>query len=261
MQNISFYESGNGFPLVFIHGFCETNDIWDSLNKELSDEFRIVCPDLPGFGRSPLPNNHFSLEEIGDTIIEWLRDIGIHQCIVIGHSLGGYISLEILRKYPEMIKAIGLFNSSAFEDKVDKKEIRNKLIEFIKSHGVEPFLKTFVPSLFYLETADAHTNIIAGLSEKGLSTPSDSVIKYAAAMRDRADSMDLLKTYHDRILLIAGEFDQNVPLKKSKAMAKILDKRNAHFIPESAHMSLFEQSDMCYEIIREFAHRISDPLT
>lgn len=259
MQNISFYESGKGFPVVFIHGFCESNHIWESISKELSSDFRIICPDLPGFGQSPLPVKDFSLEEIGDTLVEWLRSIGVHQCIVIGHSLGGYISLEILRKYPDMVKAIGLFNSSAFEDTADKKENRNKLIEFIKGYGVEPFLKTFVPSLFYPKTADSYRDIISDISKKGLSIQSDSVTKYAAAMRDRKDGIDLLKTYHDRILLIAGEFDQNVPLEKSREMEKILDEGNTHIIPESAHMSLFEQSEMCYGIIREFVHKFSDP--
>ena len=83
-----------------------------------------------------------------------------------------------------------------------------------------------------------------------------SVINYAAAMRDRQDSMDLLTKYHDRILLIAGEFDQNVPLEKSKEMAGILDKDNVHVIPLSAHMSLFERSDLCYDIIRKFVIKI-----
>ena len=82
------------------------------------------------------------------------------------------------------------------------------------------------------------------------------MINYAAAMRDRQDSMDLLTKYHDRILLIAGEFDQNVPLEKSKEMAGILDKDHAHIIPESAHMSLFEQSELCYDIIRKFVKKI-----
>jgi len=252
-----FYESGHGFPLVFIHGFCESSNIWKSLTKELSNDFRIICPDLPGFGQSPLPENNFSLEEIGDDIIAWLKSLDIEQCIVIGHSLGGYISLEILRKHHDFVKGIGLFNSSAFEDLADKKENRNKLINFIGEHGVEPFLNTFVPSLFYSETAKKHQKTIETIRNEGLLIDPKSVMRYAAAMRDRIDSLDLLHKYHDRILLISGEYDQNVLLEKSKAMAKILDKENAHIIHDSAHMSLFEQSDLCYDAIREFARKFN----
>lgn len=257
MRQLFFYESGEGFPVVFIHGFCESSTIWKSLSKELSEGFRVICPDLPGFGNSPLPENDFSLEEIGDYLVAWLKGHNIKKCIVIGHSLGGYIALEILRKHPDFVKAIGLFNSSAFEDPSDKKENRNKLITFIEAHGVDLFLKTFVPSLFYPKTAHNHTQTIAQISEEGLSIKADSVIKYAVAMRDRGDSLDLLKLYHDRILLISGEFDQNVLLHKSKKMAEIIDDDNAHIIPKSAHMSLFEQSELCYNAIRKFVGKFS----
>ncbi len=255
MQEFFFYETGKGFPVVFLHGFCESNQIWNNLSDELSNTFRIICPDLPGFGQSPLPDHKFSLEEIGDSIVSWLKGKDISKCIVIGHSLGGYISLEILRKHPDFVNAIGLFNSSAFGDAEDKKENRSKLIEFIDGYGVEPFIKTFVPSLFYPETAKKHQKTIKEISEQGLKVNPESVKNYAAAMRDREDSMDLIKKHHDRILLIAGEFDQNVPIEKSKEMAGFLDNGNSHILPFSAHMSLFEQSDMCYLAIRKFVQK------
>ncbi len=239
-------------PIVLIHGFCEYSTLWKSLSKELSNDFRIFCPDLPGFGKSPLPKGDFSLEQIGDQIVSWLKSLGIEQCIVIGHSLGGYISLEVLRKYPDFFKEIGLINSSVFEDSIDKKENRNKLIEFIGNNGVDSFIKTFVPSLFYPKTVNLHSKIIELIREEGKLIKSESVVKYAAAMRDRRDSMDLLKIYKKRVLLISGEFDQNIPLETSKRMAQILNQKNAHIIPESGHMSIFEKSELCYAIIKTF---------
>jgi len=252
MQKINFFESGQGFPLVFIHGFCESNKIWNDLARELSEEYRIICPDLPGFGKSALPGKAFSLEQIGDTLVDWLKSQQITECIVIGHSLGGYISLEILRKHHEFVKSIGLFNSSAFADPPDKKENRNKLIDFINNNGVAPFLKTFVPSLFYPPTSKKYQGIIDDIEKDGLSIKPESVMAYAAAMRDRMDSSDLLKKYPDKIMLIAGEHDQNVPLDKTREMAGYLPSAHTYIMPESAHMSIFEQSKHCYEAIRTF---------
>ena len=257
MPQIHFYKSGDGFPVLFLHGFCESSSFWKALSAELSDQFQIICPDLPGFGKSPLLSKDCSLNEIAEIIVDWIKTIGVNECIVIGHSMGGYISLELLRKYPDFVKGIGLFNSSAFEDQEDKKENRNKLIKFIKKQGVTPFLNTFVPSLFYPETIKDHQKIIDELRKEGKSIPPQSVMSYAAAMRDRVDSTDLLKIYHDRILLISGEFDQNVPLEKSKEMAQLLDKENVHIIPDSAHMSLFEQSELCYDAIVKFVNKIA----
>lgn len=257
MQHINFFDSGKGFPLVFLHGFCESNKIWQDLSRELSDEFRIVCPDLPGFGKSPLPDQQFSLEQIGDIIVQWLKDSGMKQCMVIGHSLGGYISQEILRKHPDFAHSIGLLNSAAFADAEEKKENRNKLIGFIHEQGVAPFLKTFVPSLFYPPTAERFAAVIDQITEDGLMIKPETVTHYAAAMRDRRDSIDLLKNYPEKILLISGEHDQNVPLEKTLKMAKYLPESQVHIIPESAHMSLFEQSQMCYDAIRSFARKMN----
>lgn len=257
MPHINSYQSGSGFPVVLLHGFCESGNIWESFSEELSKKFQVFCPDLPGFGKSPLPSNGFTLEEVADLLVAWARDLGINSAIIIGHSLGGYISLETLRKYPEFSPAIGLFNSTAFEDPPDKKENRNKLIEFIKKNGVAPFLSTFVPSLFYPKNVEAHQATIDQIRNEGLSIPPESVMSYAAAMRDRVDSTDLLKTYQDRILLISGEYDQNVPIEKSREMAKHLVEENVYIIPDSAHMSLFEQSELCHEAIVKFVKKFS----
>jgi pimeloyl-ACP methyl ester carboxylesterase len=257
MPPLHFYKSGEGFTVLLLHGFCESGNLWRSLSRELSDDFQIICPDLPGFGKSPLSNRNFSLEDIADELVNWSKAQGIQSCVVIGHSLGGYISLEILRKYPDFAKGIGLINSSAFEDPADKKENRNKLIEFIQEHGVAPFLSTFLPSLFYPETLDAHQGIINELREDGMSIAAESVIGYSAAMRDRSDSTDLLNAYHDRILLISGEYDQNVPMEKSKAMAAYLGKENVHVVPDSAHMSIFEQRELCYNALTKFVKKFS----
>ena len=258
MQEIAYFEKGHGFPVIFLHGFCESNMIWEDLSEALSDEFRVVCPDLPGFGKSPLPEKPFTLSEIGNVIIAWAKNLGIGKALVIGHSLGGYISLEILRNNPDFAPGIGLFNSSAFADPDEKKENRNKLIEFIKTNGVEPLLTTFVHSLFYPETAKNHQKVIDRILEEGKSIRPEAVINYAAAMRDRRDGINLLKKHPDDILLIAGEYDQNVPLEKTKEMAAMLNKDNVYIMPRSAHMSVFEQRERCYQAIRKFGKRYKD---
>lgn len=256
MLKINFFESGRGYPLVFIHGFCESNKIWTDLSTHLSDEYRIICPDLPGFGKSTPPGQAFTLEQIADQLVDWFKSLEISECIAIGHSLGGYIALEMLRKHQEFVKAIGLFNSSAFEDSEDKKENRNKLIQFIDNNGVAPFLKTFVPSLFYPPTSKHYQHIIDEIEKDGLSIKPESVMRYAAAMRDRGDGTDLLKKYPEKIMLIGGENDQNVPIEKTKEMAVYLPVDHTFILPESAHMSLFEQSQLCYDAIRQFAGKL-----
>jgi pimeloyl-ACP methyl ester carboxylesterase len=258
MPPIFYTEYGKGFPIVLLHGFCETQEIWDGIGQDLSDEFRVIAPDLPGFGKSPLPTGDLSLVHVADLLSEWLDAIHIEQCILIGHSLGGYVTLAFANKYPQYLKAFGLFNSSAMADGPEKRANRDKLIEFIRNEGVGLFIRTFVPSLFYPERVHEFRDVVERIKYLGAETDPETVIAYASAMKNRPDLTELLTRYSDKVLLIAGMEDQNVPLAVSQRMARSLDQRHVHILPETAHMTMFEQKDAAAGGIRSFAHRLMD---
>jgi len=88
MSNIHFSEIGKGQPLVLIHGFCEIGDMWESIATALSDKLHVYSPDLPGFGRSPLPEDHVTLEEVAVKLEEWMEQQKIKNPFIVGHSLG-----------------------------------------------------------------------------------------------------------------------------------------------------------------------------
>jgi pimeloyl-ACP methyl ester carboxylesterase len=256
MPKIYYKESGSGFPLILVHGFCETNYIWERFRETLSDEFHVICPDLPGFGQSLLSDIPFQLVDIADQLNEWLLSSGIRRCVVIGHSLGGYITLELVGKHRNLIAGFGLFNSSAFADPQEKKENRNKLIRFIKKEGVRPFITTFVPSLFYPPTAQNFEKEIDYIKKLGNTTSAETVMAYAEAMRDRKDNLDMLKQNSGMALLISGAEDQNVPVQAAREMAKLLKTENAHILPKTAHMSMFEKEAETIDIIRKFVRKM-----
>ncbi|HLF33956.1 MAG TPA: alpha/beta fold hydrolase, partial [Cyclobacteriaceae bacterium] len=147
MGNGIFYtDTGSGRPVIFIHGYCETHHIWDEYSRKLSKSHRIITIDLPGFGKTPLPTHPFTLEDIAASIHEQLTILGVGQHVMIGHSLGGYIALAYVKKFPDEIRGFGLFHSSALADTPEKKETRTKLIDFISEKGVPPFIQNFIPS-------------------------------------------------------------------------------------------------------------------
>jgi len=255
MPEIYYKESGNGFPLVLLHGFCETHYIWNNFRNVLSDEFRVLCPDLPGFGQSPLCDDPFQLADISDQLSEWLLSLNIEKSVVIGHSLGGYVVLELARRHKGLFNGFGLFNSSAFEDTPEKKENRNKLIKFIDKEGVKPFISTFVPSLFYPPTSHQFAGEIARIKDSGNKTDKKTVMAYAAAMRDRSNSLDLLKQNAEMFFLISGAEDQNIPLEASRKMAELLLSENAHILQDTAHMSMYEKEALTIDLVRKFSRK------
>jgi pimeloyl-ACP methyl ester carboxylesterase len=252
MASIFYNDTGEGFPVVFLHGFCETSDIWSGMQSHLSKNFRVITLDLPGFGGSPLLNYTFSLEDVAKEIKSFLDTLKLTNYVMIGHSLGGYITLAFSKLYIEQLSGIGLFHSSVFEDDEDKKENRTRLMELIKVNGVRTFVKTFIPSLFYKENIDALDDVIRNLKISADKTRPESVIEYARAMRDRYDSEKFLRKFKRPVMFIVGEEDPSVPL--SKSLEQITMPENSHVLrlAGAGHMGMLEKPDETSDFIEGF---------
>lgn len=252
MAPIFYNDTGEGFPVVFLHGFCETSDIWSGIQSHLSNNFRVITLDLPGFGVSPLLNYTFSLEDVAKEIKSFLDSLNLTNYVMIGHSLGGYITLAFAQLFNEQLSGIGLFHSSIFEDDKEKKENRTKLIEFIKINGVRTFIKAFIPSLFYKNNIDALDDVIRNLKRSADKTRSETVIEYARAMRGRTGSEEFLRKFEKPVMFIVGEEDPMVPLAKSLEQIKIPENSHVLRLPETGHMGMFERPDETTHFIEGF---------
>ena len=165
-ENISYGISGKDSAVVLLHGFGEDSDVWHYQVDFLKDHFRIIVPDIPGSGASPLNEQLTTIEDYSEAIKAILDNENITQAVLIGHSMGGYIALALAQKYPHLLKAFGLFHSTAFPDSEEKKQARLKSIEFIKLNGAYSFIKTSTPGLFSEEFKINHAKIVEALIER-----------------------------------------------------------------------------------------------
>ncbi len=237
--------------MILIHGFCETARMWTDFADRLSDEFRVICPDLPGIGGSPISGDQITLEEVAVILEEWLEENQIRNPIVIGHSLGGYVALALLELMGTRLKAVGLFHSSAFADAADKKETRNKAIVFLKKNGVDKFVTSFVPPLFPEDRREELAAEIEAAIEDGKRSSLDGLVAFTGAMRDRKDRLEVLKHYSGPKLLIAGTEDGAVKIEASRAQKHVFSQY--HELEGVGHMGMIEQKDQTLKLVREFA--------
>src|SRR5689334_1694113 len=124
------FGEGNGKPLMLIHGFAEDHRVWDHQLDALK-EFQLIIPDLPGSGKSALLNDT-SMESMAAVMLAIMDKESIKECCMIGHSMGGYITLAFAEKHAERLNSFCLYHSTAYPDSEEKKEVRLKAIEFIK---------------------------------------------------------------------------------------------------------------------------------
>jgi pimeloyl-ACP methyl ester carboxylesterase len=251
VPKVSFQETGNGPVILLIHGFPMNRLVWDEFRFLLSNEFRVISIDLPGFGQSPLPTSSFTLDDVADIILDWLSEKNIQTCIPIGHSLGGYVTLAMAGKSSSQFAGFGLFHSTAYADSVEKKESRLKLIEFVKRNGVFAFTSNFIPPLF----ADPQHPAIEKVRSLCIQSSAEAVEIYTQAMRARAERLDVIKKFDKPILFISGEKDGGIPAETILEQGSLSKTSEIHILPNAAHMGMFEHPEICARVIRDFAKR------
>jgi pimeloyl-ACP methyl ester carboxylesterase len=247
---LHYQVTGNGPVVMLVHGFGETAVIWDRITSELT-EYRWIIPDLPGSGRSGLIED-MSMEGMAESLLAILDNEKLSDCIMIGHSMGGYITLAFAEKYESKLRGFGLFHSTAYADSEEKKETRRKGIDFIRTNGALPFLKTATPNLYapqskeqHPEWIEEHIALASGLTEAAL-------IHYYESMMLRPDRTDILKNTKLPVLFILGEADNAVPLADGLQQCHIPDLSFVHVLERTGHMGMIEAAEEIRDYIANY---------
>jgi pimeloyl-ACP methyl ester carboxylesterase len=249
-KKVAFQVQGKGQTLVLLHGLCEDSTIWDEFIKNLSD-FRIIRPDLSGFGASEILPEH-SITMMAESVKAILDDLKVTQCVMVGHSMGGYVTMEFVKKYPSVLTGLGLFHSHPFADSEEKKEERLKGIEFVKRNGHIIYVKQLIPKLFAELFATSNEFLINSLIHKATQYPPETIIGAQEAMLTRGDCSQVLQNLKCPALLIIGKQDKTVPYAISLKMLPLATVSEILILPKVAHMGIFTARDRIVKTIRHF---------
>ena len=264
---VHYKVTGSGNPLVLLHGFGEDGGVWDNQVAALQTEAMVIVPDLPGSGKSKVNKMEFteqsqplfdSIEFYADVIKALLDDLQINNCVMLGHSLGGYITLAFAEKYPSFLKGFGLIHSTSFADSDERKGIRRRGIGLMEEYGGYPFLKNSIPNLFTADFKQQQPDKVEGLIEKAKEFETTALQSYYRAMIFRPDRTFVLKESKVPVLIIAGEQDIVVPLNDCLQQAHQPDICHVHILKKSAHFGMWEEPEEMNEAIRKFIKSITN---
>ncbi len=247
-------KTANCPTLVLLHGFCESKNIWKSFAKELGNEFQVICIDLPGFGESPRWITPYTIEDMAVAVHQTLQHLHIERCVMVGHSLGGYVTLAYAAQYLQHLKGICLFNSLIYGDTEEKKQDRNKWVESLQTYGTAPFLKTFFHNLM----ADYGKKNLSAAADKlaaeAQSIHIDTLIFSMQAMRDRKDQTELIRNLTIPLCYVIGLDDpvingeQNVGQTQVKTKNRIITNK-FYFI---GHLAMIESEGLSMQAVGDF---------
>lgn len=242
--NIRYQIFGKGKTVVLLHGFGEDGGIWNHQIKFLQAYCRLIVPDLPGSGQSTvLKKDSVQIEDYADVIAALLKHENINSCIMLGHSMGGYITLAFAKKYAIHLNGFGLIHATAYADNEEKKLNRQKGIKMIKEYGSYSFLKNTIPNLFGTQFKTQHPTIIEDLIKNGSDFTKEALIQYYQAMMNRPDRTEVLKSSEVPVLFILGTEDVAAPLKDVLAQSHLPVTSYIHIFENVGHMSMLEAPD------------------
>jgi pimeloyl-ACP methyl ester carboxylesterase len=249
-KKVAYSEQGTGRTIVFLHGLCEDSSLWTEFIQELP-QFHIICVDLSGFGASEILPEH-SIELMAESVKAVLEALNVTDCVLIGHSMGGYVAIEFAKNYPEGVKGLGLFHSHPYADTEDRKIARRKSIQFIQKNGSILYVKQLIPSLFAELFATSNEFLMNSLIFKASKYPPAAIVGAHEAMLHRPDNSEVLRTAHYPILFIIGKQDKVVPYQVSLEQTHLPAIADIHILPKVAHMGMYRAKNETLKIVRNF---------
>lgn len=232
--------------VVLVHGFGENEEIWDTFIPLLPEEYEYLTLDYSTITFCQ------TIEEYAAWIHHEIEERKITRFVLIGHSMGGYISLAYAEKYPKYLAGLGLFHSTAFADSEEKKSTRDRTVKFLEKHGSPKFIESFIPNMYNEQFKKRNAVYINKQLEDNKKLPAKALILATKAMKQRPDRTKVLKTLEVPILKVIGKQDAFIPFKDNLAQISMIKRPYIVIIDHIAHAGMMEAPKVTAEAVANF---------
>lgn len=238
--SLAYDDRGRGLSLLLIHGFPLSRGMWAPQIEALSGEFRIIAPDLRGFGESDAPPPPYSMSLFADDMIGLLDHLGIDRAVVCGMSMGGYVLMNMLDRYPERVKAACFMVTRGGADDAAGKERRLTLAGEVLAKGTQIVSDAFSKVLFSARAGEGRMELAGEVCRLMAQSSPQGLAGGLLAMRERPDFTPRLAGVKVPALVIGAEFDQAIPPQESRLLAENLPDARLVIVPDAGHMAGME---------------------
>lgn len=253
--NISYNEKGAGDPIILLHGYLESSGVWDDFVPALAQRFRLIAIDLPGHGRSSVSGNEHSMEFMADAVKAVIDQEDIGRCMMVGHSMGGYVTLAFMEKYPLFLSAYCLFHSHPYADTDEIIENRKREIKVVQSGKKDLIYPVNIPKMFadfntgrFSEELERHKEIASDIPAEGITAVLKGMIK-------RPSRHELLEKGDIPLLLILGKHDNYIPFEEMRSRISLPHNAELLVLERSGHLGFVEEKEKSQEAIMDFYRR------
>src|SRR6056297_423368 len=249
---IRYKIEGTGKPLVLIHGYLENLEIWDDFASVLAEDYKVVRVDLPGHGESDVAGETHNMELLAQGVKSVLEAEEIDSATIVGHSLGGYVTLAFLEKYPNHVDRLVLFHSHPFADKKEVKENRDREIELVKKGKKDLIFQTNIPKAFATDNLERFPEEVSKAKKIAMQTEGEGIIANLRGMKSRPDRSELVKNTDKPFLIIAGKKDNYIDYHSVIPEIKLPEQGILLTLENSGHLGFIEEKEKSLHTLKDF---------
>lgn len=251
-KKIYYSDVGKGITIVLLHGYLESSDTLKDFSIELSKKHRVISFDIPGHGDSEVISEFHSMEVLAKVIFKSLQKLKVDNCFMVGHSMGGFLTLMFHKLYPELLSGFCLFHSYPFADSEATKKKRLREIEFVKEDKKDLIATFNLPNAFANDNLELFKSEIENTVKIALQTTKEGIIANLHSMISRPDLSESLKNSKIPFLLIASKKDNYIDFNTVVQKIKTPEISELHILEKSGHMGFIEEKNESANIISHF---------
>ena len=248
MQDTYIGDEGKGFPLVLVHGFLGSSKMWKPQIDFFKYHFRVITPDLPGFGRSNKAKSHNSIQSIANLLLDRLEEKKIDKFHLLGHSMGGMIVQEMAKKSGGKISKLVCYSTGPRGEMPGRFETVDQSRENIKKNGLEVTAKNIAQTWFVLGEKAKYFDLCL---EAGKQTSIEAADNALIAIKNW-DGVKNLQDIKNNTLIIWGDKDKSYNLGQVQTLEKNISDSNLVIFKGCAHNVHLEQPDQFNHTIKDF---------
>jgi pimeloyl-ACP methyl ester carboxylesterase len=254
-RKIHYTDTGKGEPVLLIHGYPETSEIWKNFSGKLSVKFRVITIDLPGHGLSDAGGVSDSMEYFA-TIVRKLMDyLEMDKVFLAGHSLGGYITLAFLELFPERLTGYCLFHSQPFADTPETIEKRNREISMAREGKKDMIYPGNVVRMFADTNIDKNSSALARWMEIASGISAEGIVAVLKAMISRPSRLSIMEEGRVPCLWILGRMDNYIPCYAILKRVNLPANAELVILENSGHLGFVEEEEKSLKILTDFVRK------
>jgi len=239
MQDIYIGDEGKGFPLVLVHGFLGSSTMWKPQIDFLKNHFRVITPDLPGFGKSKKAKSHNSIQSLSNLILDCLEEKKIRKIHLLGHSMGGMIVQEMTKNKGDKISKLICYSTGPKGEMPGRFETVDASRENLKKNGLKKMARNIAKTWFVKGEDAKYFDVCI---EAGRQTSMEAADNSLVAFKNW-NGVDALKKIKNKTLIIWGDKDKSYNLSQAKTLEKNISNSSLIIFNGCAHNVHLEKID------------------